>query len=226
MQKIVFITDPEVLAIPIEDCSEKMIDVKKRNVLAFGPPPECEATQNDYTKMRKTVFEKLCAVQDSLPHGYRLRLYEGYRSLSVQKMLFDNEYARVAVRYPNESPAFLFHETTRLVSPVINFDGSINTPAHNTGAAVDVEIIDKNGDLVDMGMACKDWIDVNPDLCLTHYQDISEHAKANRQLLLDVMHAQGFVNYATEWWHFSYGDRYWAFHKKVDKAIYGTADAL
>lgn len=224
MEKIIFITDPAVLAIPIEECFEAMIDVKKQDVLAFGPPPECEATQNDYTKMRKTVFEKLCAVQASLPNGYRLRLYEGYRSLEVQKMLFDNEYARVKVRYPNESPAFLFHETTRLVSPVVNFDGSMNIPAHNTGAAVDVEILDENGELLDMGMACKEWIEVNPDLCLTHYQNISEQVKANRTLLLSAMQAQGFVNYATEWWHFSYGDRYWAFHTKETNAIYGSAD--
>jgi D-alanyl-D-alanine dipeptidase len=35
------------------------------------------------------------------------------------------------------------------------------------------------------------------------------------------MQSHDFVNYPMEWWHFSYGDRYWAYHKKALQAIYG-----
>lgn len=36
----------------------------------------------------------------------------------------------------------------------------------------------------------------------------------------DVLEAVGFVNYPTEYWHWSYGDRYWAYHKQKSNALY------
>ena len=35
------------------------------------------------------------------------------------------------------------------------------------------------------------------------------------------MTATGFVNYPSEWWHWSYGDRYWAFIAGPSHARYG-----
>jgi len=37
------------------------------------------------------------------------------------------------------------------------------------------------------------------------------------------MAAAGFVNYPSEWWHWSYGDRYWAFTTGPSHARYGPA---
>ncbi|MDT7587682.1 MAG: zinc D-Ala-D-Ala dipeptidase, partial [Pseudonocardiales bacterium] len=36
-----------------------------------------------------------------------------------------------------------------------------------------------------------------------------------------ALHSVGFVNYPTEWWHWSYGDRYWAIKTTAAAAIYG-----
>lgn len=221
MSKIIYIADPEILAIPIKECDEPLIDIKNVTQLPYGPPPECELTANDYTKMRKTVFEKLIAAQKDLPNNYRFRIYEGYRSLQVQQLLFEQESQRVDERYPNKTSEEKFHETTRLVSPVINLDGSQNIPPHNTGAAIDIEIIQEDGQLLDMGMAAKDWVSVAPELCSTDCQMISKVARKNRQLLHEVLMAHGFINYPTEWWHFSYGDRYWAYQTGAKSAIYG-----
>ena len=38
--------------------------------------------------------------------------------------------------------------------------------------------------------------------------------------------AAGLVNYPTEWWHWSYGERYWAFSAGADHAVYGPIEAL
>ncbi len=38
-----------------------------------------------------------------------------------------------------------------------------------------------------------------------------------------VLGAAGLVNYPTEWWHWSYGDRYWAMATGAPGAIYGSA---
>src|SRR3989338_6969654 len=157
-KKIIYIADPEILAIPIVECGEPLIDIKKHTQLLYGPPPECPLTAPFYTKIRKTVFDKLCQAQQDLPKGWHFRLYEGFRSLEVQQLLFDQEYQRVMKRYPSKSHDFYFHQTTSLVSPTINLDGSKNIPAHNTGGAIDIEVVTEKGKLVDMGMTAADWI--------------------------------------------------------------------
>jgi D-alanyl-D-alanine dipeptidase len=35
------------------------------------------------------------------------------------------------------------------------------------------------------------------------------------------MDAAGFINYLQEWWHWSYGDRYWAFQTSAEATLYG-----
>lgn len=221
---IIYPTNPKILNIPIIECAEILIDIKDSDLLSYGPVPECPLTEPFYTKMRKTVFEKINKAQANLPNNWRFRLYEGFRSLTVQQMLFDQEYQRVVKRYPDAGHEKHFNETTRLVSPVINFDGSKNISPHNTGGAIDIEIITAEGNLVDMGMAIKDWDTVIPELCETNFPAISAEIKNNRQILLEVLSAQGFVNYPAEWWHFSYGDRYWAYHKNQSHAIYGSVE--
>ena len=42
-----------------------------------------------------------------------------------------------------------------------------------------------------------------------------------RELLINIMTKVGFVNYPLEWWHWSYGDRYWAAVNKTE-SIYGA----
>lgn len=34
----------------------------------------------------------------------------------------------------------------------------------------------------------------------------------------------GFVNYPAEYWHWSYGDRYWAYHVGHEFALYGIVN--
>jgi D-alanyl-D-alanine dipeptidase len=49
---------------------------------------------------------------------------------------------------------------------------------------------------------------------------IGKEAWNNRQLLRYVMLSAGFAPFDGEWWHFSYGDREWAFYYKKPYAIY------
>ncbi len=226
MQPIIYLADPEILSIPIVECYEPLIDIKDYNEIFYGPPPECPLTAACYTKMRKSVYAKLCAAQKMLPQGLKFKLYEGYRSLEVQQILFDQEFSKISKAFPQWSYAQRFHEATRLASPVKNLDGSTNIPPHNTGGAVDIEIMTNTGELIEMGMAAKDWSNVNPELCMTHNKTISMEAQKNRQLLLTVLEQQGFINYPNEWWHFSYGDRYWAYYQLEKRAIYSSVEEL
>ena len=215
------ITDPEVLAIDVEDNGEPLVNIKHNPEIAYGPVPECPQSAPFYTKMRAGVFDRLLAAQQLLPDGIKFRLYEGLRDFEVQRFLFDQMYGQNEAQCPELSEELLFLQTTKLVSPVVNLDGSENIPPHCTGAAVDVELIDAEGNLLDMGMQAKDWMTYPAHISETDCVEISLEAQQNRQLLLKVMTEVGFVNYHTEWWHYSYGDKYWAYMLGKPKAIYG-----
>nr|WP_272876316.1 M15 family metallopeptidase [Allochromatium tepidum] len=46
-------------------------------------------------------------------------------------------------------------------------------------------------------------------------------AQAHRRLLLLAMLQAGFAPMPSEWWHYSYGDCYWAAYAQQPQAIYG-----
>lgn len=60
--------------------------------------------------------------------------------------------------------------------------------------------------------------------CYTDAGNISHEARANRRVLGDALTAAGLVNYPTEWWHWSYGDRYWALATGAGSALYGPRE--
>jgi zinc D-Ala-D-Ala dipeptidase len=57
--------------------------------------------------------------------------------------------------------------------------------------------------------------------CYLAADGISREARANRDLLAGVLCREGLVNYPSEWWHYSYGDRCWAVATGAGAALYG-----
>ncbi|WP_392538720.1 M15 family metallopeptidase [Legionella sp. 227] len=222
LEPILLIADPKIIAIPVIDNQEPMIDLINHPGISYGPSPEIP-NNTDYTKMRKTIYEKLKKAQSLLPTGLRFCLYESYRSLTLQKSLFDTRHEKVKKKHPEWSAEQIFTETTRLVSPVINQDGSPNIPPHSTGAAIDVYLINEQGEAIEMGIHPKDWMDdLDGSLSLTASEIITEEAKQNRKIMSQALEAVGFVNYGNEYWHWSYGDRYWAYYKQKPYAFYDS----
>lgn len=221
-EKAILIADPAVLAIPIHENNEPMIDLITQKEIAYGPPVLL-ANNTHYTKMRKSVYDKLKQAQDMLPNGLKFCLYEGYRSLELQQAIFQERYDNLQKVNPQLTHEALFIESTKFASPVINIDGSKNIPPHSTGGAIDVYLIDTEGNAVDMGIHLDDtYHDLTGKYCHTHSQAISVTAKEYRKIMSKVLQTVGFVNYPTEYWHWSYGDRYWAHQLNHAYAIYGS----
>jgi D-alanyl-D-alanine dipeptidase len=81
---------------------------------------------------------------------------------------------------------------------------------HSFGMALDITILDEDGDELDMGTGFDDMSELShprlePELLARG--DITEQHIANRQLLRDAMFHAGFQGINTEWWHFDCGDR-------------------
>lgn len=222
---VTLISDPKILAIPIYENHDSWVDLRKQQTIAYGSSPEIPNNQ-DYFYLRKTVYDKLKLAQSKLPPGYHFCLYEGYRSLTLQKMIFDKQYENVKQRHPDWPEKNIFLETTKLVSPVINPDKTHNIPPHSTGAAIDVYLLDDQGKTADMGIHPKDWmLDKDGQLSLTNSTIISDSAIKHRKIMSDALSEVGFVNYPTEYWHWSYGDRYWAYVKNSTHAVYSNTNS-
>jgi len=220
----VSIVDPRVLAIKIVESGEPLVDLRDTRDILYGSSPEIENNLS-YTKLRKGVYERLLQVDAVVqPHGYRICLYEGLRTVELQGQLFKKYYQNMQNNYPGEGHEKLFKRTVQLVSPVVNLDGTKNFPPHSTGGAVDLYLVDKiTGKYVDMGIHPKDWAsDLDGSLSETESKKITKKVREIRKLLCDAMENAGFVNYPTEYWHWSYGDRYWAFKKGIKTAMYGS----
>jgi D-alanyl-D-alanine dipeptidase len=221
-EKILFLIDPEIVAIGIKDNNEPLVDLKQQDIISFGPSPEIP-NNSDYTKMRQSVYEKLVQAQGMLPDGLKFRVYEGLRSIALQEQLFSNRYALIKTEHPDWTHEQIFHETSRLVSPIVNLDGSKNVPPHSTGGAIDIYLINAQGEIIDMGIKTEDWmLDIDGSISVTNSNKISLEAQSNRAIMSDVLSKVGFVNYGNEYWHWSYGDRYWAYYKTQLFAFYGS----
>lgn len=106
--------------------------------------------------------------------GLRLKVCDAYRPVEAQWVLWNHT--------PN--PEFL--SDPRRGSP------------HSRGVAVDVTLIDGNGNAFDMGTGVDAFTPLAHHAC----RDVSPAAQRHRFVLLGIMTAAGWDNYMNEWWHY------------------------
>lgn len=126
--------------------------------------------------LRRAVAERLVQVHQTLrKRGFGLKIWDGYRPLSVQKKMWkklpDPKYVANPQRGSN----------------------------HNRGAAVDVTLVDLKGHELEMPT---DFDDFSPK-ARSDYPSVSDQAKRNRKILQDAMQEQRFLTISSEWWHFN-----------------------
>jgi D-alanyl-D-alanine dipeptidase len=129
--------------------------------------------------LRGPVAEKLQAVQRELqPLGLGLKLYDCYRPLSVQRLLWQVVPDERYVARPEKGSR------------------------HNRGAAVDLTLVDKQGRELPMPTP----FDAFDERAHRDYDKLPPEVLKNRALLESAMVKRGFVPLATEWWHFDAAD--------------------
>jgi D-alanyl-D-alanine dipeptidase len=163
------------------------------------------------------VLDRLVVAASKLPSGVRLCIEEGYRPVALQRRLFDDYVSALRARLGPLPEELLLEEASRYVACA---DG---VPPHATGGAVDVTLWSSGGQELDMGSTSDDTPLANGSRNYTSSNAVSRAARDHRAVLTDAMARAGFVNYPAEWWHWSYGDQYWAFQSSRPYAIYGVA---
>ncbi len=124
----------------------------------------------------KTVQALMEANSDFLKLGYRIKIYDCYRPLDIQKKMW-----KIV-----SNPSYVANPKT----------GSI----HNRGGAVDISLVDASGKELDMGTKFDHF---GPEAAVD-YVKLSTEVKTNREILQTIMAKHGFSVLKSEWWHFNY----------------------
>jgi D-alanyl-D-alanine dipeptidase len=230
----VLLGDPAITALRVVEDGTPLVDLATTGVETVPTPPPLPAvlgitgpdaaglapTANvaaaagpGHTWVRETLAERLVAADASLPSGIRLLVVEGLRPMRTQRAIHDGYRRSLAAQRPAASRNEIDCLASRFVSPPA-------VAPHVSGAAVDLTLIGPDGPL-DLGTA----IDATPEqsngACYFDATSISAEARHHRELLAGALGGVGLVNYPTEWWHWSFGDRYWAHVTGSPFAIHG-----
>ena len=143
----------------------------------------------DGTSIGEPFYHRnLCLVQyDLLPmmrkaaerfreDGYTIVIYDAYRPTSVQQRWFD---------------VIRVHKW--VADPSIGMGG-----VHDRGTAVDISLIDRNGNLLEMPTPMHTFTEESARNSTT----MTQTARDNMNYMLSVMQDCGFAYINSEWWHF------------------------
>lgn len=131
--------------------------------------PECYLKKEVAKALSKAneVFKK---------SGYKIKIFDCYRPLAVQKKMWN-----------------ILPGTNYVANPK---KGS----KHNKGIAVDITLVDAQGNEVDMGTPFDSFSEKSHH----SYQKLPKEVLQHRKLLKDVMKQHNFKSIFSEWWHYEY----------------------
>ena len=124
----------------------------------------------------EVIKDLLKAEEDFEKDGYHIKIYDCYRPLWVQKLMWKK----------------------------VPIEGYVANPAtgsrHNRGTAVDVSLVDASGKELDFGTPHDDFT----EKAKTFYPNFPDTIKNNRLYLRQIMQKNNFKGINSEWWHFSH----------------------
>ncbi|MFI0489908.1 M15 family metallopeptidase [Flavobacterium sp.] len=123
----------------------------------------------------KTVKSLIEANDLFMKMGYKIKIFDCYRPLDIQKKMWKI--------VPN--PSYVADPSK----------GSI----HNRGGAVDITLVDSQGKELEMGTPF-DFFGIEAS---HNYSNFSQEIKENRALLKKIMINKGFKSLDSEWWHYN-----------------------
>lgn len=218
MSRVIPFAD-RVARLPVAECGESLCDLREVPAIRLDERGAGADVDFAYAYLRRSLVDRLVAAQTLLPTGARLLVIEGFRPLSKQRWHFDQHCAQLSVDHPEWTVERVRQQAARHVDPP-------ELEPHVTGGTVDLTICAEDGTTLPMGplpaLPCGtgamalDGVGPTP---------VTRVQRANRQHLGTALRAVGLVNSPTAWWHWSYGDRYWAFVTGRPAARYGPLTA-
>ena len=218
MKDFINIGDSRIVAIKTKESEEKLVDLRNYGIIIDESRRQIANKSEHFTKVRKTIAEMILKAQKLLPENIDFLVKEGYRPVSQQM----KSYKNVRNYFQNYNIEFdedrIILETNKLCAP-------IEVAPHPTGAAIDLTLIYKhNNSELDLGTEYNAVPHETDNATFINANNISDEAKGNRKILIEVMESAGFICYPSEWWHWSYGDKYWAFCRNEKYSVYSMIE--
>ena len=149
------------------------------------------ATNDNFLKMKvydcaecylrlKTVKQLVEANAEFLSKGYRIKIFDCYRPIDIQKKMWE-----------------IVPNADYVANPA---NGSV----HNRGGAVDITLVDSRGKEIDMGTSF-DFFGIEAS---HNFKDLSGEILVNRSLLKEIMLKHNFKSFDSEWWHYNLSESY------------------
>jgi D-alanyl-D-alanine dipeptidase len=209
------LSDPAVVAVPLDDRRESLIDVG--TVSALRVDNRMSPQHDGFVLLRTTVVDRLVVAQSLLPRGLRLLIVEGYRTPALQQAHLNAYREDLRLGHADWPDDRIEAEASWYCAPP-------DAAPHVTGAAVDLTLCTTDGVELSMGCAIHAGPTASAGACATHAPALSPHARRHRATLGAVLALVGMVNLPSAWWHWSYGDRYWCSRTGASHAPYGPIE--
>lgn len=209
--------------IPIEECGEPLVTIPLEKFSVELPHPYvklgAEYGERSPYCLRKGVIEALLKAQFLLSKrhpAWKLKIYDAYRPVGVQQFMVDYTFESLLKKHSLREKQISAQQKQNLWEQVYqlwaapSLDPS-TPPPHSTGGAIDLTIIDSEGNTLDMGGKIDELSARSHPEYYAYSSNLEQQQyHLNRQLLNRVMTNAGFCRHPEEWWHFSLGDQMWA----------------
>lgn len=169
--------------------------------------------------IRKEVFERLLIACTILPQGLAFRIWDIYRTWSLQNELYYAYKPDIIKQFNLENLSL--EEQDKTISNYVSIPNKdeILPPLHTTGGSIDLTITDSlTGKDLNFGIEFDDFSDLT-NTASYEKENSDGLVRDNRRLLYNIMIESGFTNLPSEVWHYDYGNRSWGYYKKKP-AIY------
>jgi D-alanyl-D-alanine dipeptidase len=205
--------------IPIKDNGESLVDIEglKNSKIIFSKFYYKMGLSGaiDHCLLRETVADKLQRIASRLPHGMKILIYDGWRPIELHTSLYYFLKEKVKHILQNDDEKKIIKYLSTYATP--GYVDPLHPSPHFTGGAIDLTLINKNGQELNMGTK---FDEMSKTAYTEHFENIkSQHKQLrplgreiliNRRLLYNLMTEESFSNYKFEWWHYDYGDQFWA----------------
>lgn len=185
----------------------------------------CKKYKNAIDKcyVRKEVYDKLLEAKKYLPDNLTFKIWDAYRPIELQKELYYSYKEDIISYFKLENMSD--EQQNKIINKYVAYPGwdDFSFPAHTTGGAVDLTLVDINT-LEELDMGCDfDSFDELTSTMAFEEKNMDINVRNNRRILYNAMIKAGFTNLESEYWHYDYGDINWA-KKTNSNVLYSGID--
>ena len=199
----------------INESNEPLVDIKKVCTDLIIALDNNRAKKEETAYLRKTVAEMICRAKGYLPNGYTFVIRDAWRPKHVQEEIINSFIKRFTKNQPSWPKEKTLREVEKYVAPA----NGKNASGHMVGGAVDLTL-SKKGRKIPMKSSKLSYQENAKSL----QTKLPKYIQRNRQLMFNVLRKVSLSNYPKEYWHWSYGDVWWAKRNNKKVAIYGVME--